>query len=247
MDDEEDVFAKSMHMEEDRKTKIMQSTKNKIESRYNSRTNLSSLSSLNRSTSATMSDSPNRSERNSAIDLMTTNLNRDDEIDVSSADGDSDLEINEPIHQFDIRQELFERTASVPYPHSEEYQRLIVIGDVDVDEDVKYACRSLQTCMNIRAKWINSHPIGSQDLYSTRKQSFSTHVTKGPNPTSFRRRDPLEYNVFDTDIPPTTTNYMIRMEKGIGQVYSCTSKNEEHNRVSNVYSLDEYIKDYTTV
>ena len=151
--------------------------------------------------------------------------------------------------EYDIRHELFERAATTPYPHSEKFQRLVVTGDVDIDQDVVAACRGLEEGMELRKKWMSQYPSSDSEQQSTSVQpSYSIHQTKGPNPISFRRRDPLEYRVFEKPLPPSyLEEYSAEMERGVVRIVKL-SKNDESvakkTRVFEVFSFDEFTRDY---
>ena len=152
--------------------------------------------------------------------------------------------------EYDIRQELFERTATTPYPHSEKFQRLVVAGDVDVDQDVVLACKCLDKGMELRMKWISQFPLSSLEHSSEAiKPSYSIHHTKGPNPISFRRRDPLEYRVFEKPLPPSCADeFLTEMDKGVMRVIRRHHDDEvsisKKSRVFDVFSFDEFTQDF---
>jgi AMP deaminase len=154
--------------------------------------------------------------------------------------------------EYDIRTELFEPAACTPYPHSEKYQKLVITGDVEVDRDVASACRDLETCMRLRSKWLAAHPDPPQDRLGSRRHSFTVLQTDGPNPVSFRRRDPLEYNVFDKGLPRSLTGeYTYAMVGGVMAVSATprddSSSGAKRARVFSVPPFEEFLADFLAV
>ena len=166
---------------------------------------------------------------------------------------------NTSLPSYDIRNELFERDSFTPYPHSEKYQRVVITGDVEVDQDLSHACHTIQQSIALRRKYISQHPKPPQDTAKSIRASFTTELTKGLHPVPFRRRQDLEYNVFGRKLSPNySKEYEISMEKGVMKIRSTKEDNTPLSSSSpsssptnssspssfSVTSFEEFLTDY---
>jgi hypothetical protein len=190
---------------------------------------------------------------------------------------DVEIDDEEKIFEDDVRKELFD---SIPeYPHSEDFQRVIITESSDpIDHDTILACRTLKKMIELREKWMSCHPYPPQDLDSDIKKStmslagldISAHGGNQSDagsvkrkfsdldPSTFRRRMPPEYNIFDAPLPPSTDKYRYEFQAGLIHIHhaaasasgSSQSIKSEPNKIASifpVYTFDEFVRDFTTV
>lgn len=129
----------------------------------------------------------------------------------------------------DVRHGLFDSIPE-PYPHATDFQRVIITTDNCIDQDAIEACKKLNSCMQIREKWISDHPPAPQDQRFTRydsqhdiaaipgiKKRASSFERTGSG-SEFRRRQPPDYDVFSRPIPPSSPLYSYTMVKGVTKI-----------------------------
>lgn len=183
-----------------------------------------------------------------------------------------EIDNEEKIIENDVRKELFE--AIPEYPHSEDFQRVIITESTDpIDHDTILACRTLKKIIELREKWISCHPYPPQDLDTDIKKStvslaaldLSAHSNFSESGSStkrkfsdldlstFRRRMPPEYNIFDGPLPPSTDKYSYDFQKGLIHIQYAGSHHpieHEPNKIPSifsVYSFEEFVRDFTAV
>eukprot|EP01041_Mallomonas_annulata_P010521 gene10521-21946_t len=128
-----------------------------------------------------------------------------------------DLATNETSdNQKDIRLTLFE--AAEPYPHPKDFQRVVITETGDaLDDDTVLACKSIKKCLNLRNKWISSHPCPPQDhIYVDVKDKVElSHLER----KQFRRRSECEYDIFRRPVPVSTNKFRFEMHRGVMCIY----------------------------
>lgn len=109
--------------------------------------------------------------------------------------------------------------------------------------------------MNIREKYLSLHPFPPQDIDAECKMSQSASLESIGS--TFRRRQPPEYDIFKHSLPPATTKYRYEFIDGLMRIFH-NDDDETNEQVNNkrenmvdsvfpVYSFEEFVKDYNFV
>eukprot|EP01038_Epipyxis_sp_PR26KG_P007929 gene7929-10762_t len=102
----------------------------------------------------------------------------------------------------DVREELFE-SIPAPYPHSTNFQRLIITDTGDAaDPDAIEGCRKLRLCMNLREKYLSKHPFPPQDLEEIEFHGHNSPKGNTTNRKNLNANSLSEYNT--SDVIPIT-------------------------------------------
>ena len=111
-----------------------------------------------------------------------------------------------------------------PYPHSVDFQRVVITGtDENLDDDAIFACSTLKNCLTLRNKWISSHPEAPQDKTTAVSNTQSKRLA-----SEFRRREAPVYDVFAEEVPTAMTGYSYEMRRGVYHVSKVHIESQAH-------------------